>query len=218
MKNVDLLKMLNDIDEKYLTEEYQPTKNKEVKKLFIERIFEMKKLKYVLAPVCMLMIGFVGFIQYNKLNTGNIENLGKVEQTQTENTTINNANSNKFMAPFKYDLKNNQVSNFDIAFLKVENGKENKIYSPLSIKYTLKMLEEGANGTTKQQISDVLEDYVVTKYTSNKNMSLANALFVRNGFKDSINQNYITDLKNEYNAEVVFDSFDDPKNINVCVI
>ena len=62
MKNVDLLKMLNDIDEKYLTEEYQPTKNKEVKKLFIERIFEMKKLKYVLAPVCMLMIGFVGFI------------------------------------------------------------------------------------------------------------------------------------------------------------
>ena len=216
MKNVELLKMLNDIDEKFLTEEYQPAKNNRLKKTFIERMIEMKKLKYVLAPVCMLMIGFVGFIQYNKLNTntGNIENLGKVEQTQIENTTVNNANSNKFMAPFKYDLKNNQLSNFDIAFLKVENGKENKVYSPLSIKYTLKMLEEGANGTTKQQISDVLEDYIVTKYTSNKNMSLANALFVRNSFKDSINQNYITDLQNKYNAEVVFDSFENAKNVN----
>ena len=216
MKNVELLKMLNDIDEKFLTEEYQPAKNNRLKKTFIERMIEMKKLKYVLAPVCMLMIGFVGFVQYNKLNTntGKIENLGKVENVETENTTISNANSNKFMAPFKYDLKNNQLSNFDIAFLKVENGKENKIYSPLSIKYTLKMLEEGANGPTKQQISDVLEDYVVTKYTSNKNMSLANALFVRNSFKDSIKQNYITDLKNEYNAEVVFDSFADTKNVN----
>lgn len=214
MKNDELLRLLNDIDEKFLTEEYQPAKNKRLKKSFWERMFEMKKLKYVLAPVCMIMIGFVGFIQYNKLNTGNIENLGKVEPSKIENTTINNANSNKFMAPFKYDLQNNKLSNFDIAFLKVENGKENKIYSPLSIKYTLKMLEEGANGKTKQQISNVLEDYVVTKYKSNSNMSLANALFIRNSFKDSINQNYITDLQNKYNAEVVFDSFSDTKNIN----
>ena len=144
MKNDELLRLLNDIDEKFLTEEYQPAKNKRLKKSFLERMFEMKKLKYVLAPVCMIMVGFVGFIQFNKLNTntGNIENLGKVESSQTENTIINNANSNKFMAPFKYDLKNNQLSNFDIAFLKVENGKENKIYSPLSIKYTRASCEQ----------------------------------------------------------------------------
>jgi len=108
----------------------------------------------------------------------------------------------------------NQLSNFDIAFLKVENNKENKIYSPLSIKHTLKMLEEGANGTTKQQISNVLEDYVVTKYTSNKNMSLANALFVRDTFKDSIKQSYVNNLQSKYNAEVVYDSFASAKNVN----
>lgn len=216
MKNTEFLKMLNDIDEKFLNEEYQPAENKRLKKSFIERMFEMKKIKYILAPVCMLMIGFVGFVQYNKLNTntGNMENLGKVENSQVENTKVNNTNSNKFMAPFKYDLQNNKLSNFDIAFLKVENDKENKIYSPLSIKYTLKMLEEGANGESKQQISNVLEDYVVTKYKSNKNMSLANALFVRDTFKDSIKSNYISNLEKNYNAEVVFDSFDDTENVN----
>ena len=43
-------------------------------------------------------------------------------------------------------------STFDYAFLKLENQEKNKIYSPLSIKYALKMLEEGANGDTKKQI------------------------------------------------------------------
>ena len=49
---------------------------------------------------------------------------GETAISQTE-TTISSANSEKFNAPFKYDLKNNQLSNFDIAFLKAENKKEN---------------------------------------------------------------------------------------------
>ena len=138
---------------------------------------------------------------------------GETAISQTE-TTISSANSEKFNAPFKYDLKNNQLSNFDIAFLKAENKKENKIYSPLSIKYTLKMLEEGAKGNSKQQISNVLEDYVVTKYTSNSNMSLANALFIRDTFKDKVNPNYASNLQSKYNAEVVYDSFANATNVN----
>ena len=42
-------------------------------------------------------------------------------------------------------------NSFDIKFLKLENNKENMIYSPLSIKYALKMLNEGAEGNTKKQ-------------------------------------------------------------------
>lgn len=218
MNNIELLKMLNDIDEKFLTEEYQPNK-KEFKISCIERGFKMRdiKLKYVLGTVCILTIcfmGLIGYINYNANRTNTITpiNLANEEQLKNKNTTT--VTPNKFMAPFKYDLKNNQLSNFDIAFLKIENNKENKIYSPLSIKYTLKMLEEGANGTTKQQISNVLEDYVITKYTSNKNMSLANALFVRDTFKDSIKQSYVNNLQSKYNAEVVYDSFASTKNVN----
>ena len=41
----------------------------------------------------------------------------------------------------KFDVENNseenKISKFDLSFLKIENEKENKIYSPLSIKYAL---------------------------------------------------------------------------------
>mgnify|MGYP003456866542 CR=1 FL=1 len=40
----------------------------------------------------------------------------------------------------------------DLLFLKMENKKENKIYSPLSIKYALSMLKEGTNGESQKQI------------------------------------------------------------------
>ena len=106
------------------------------------------------------------------------------------------------------------LSKFDLSFLKMENGAENKIYSPLSIKYALKMLEEGTVGNAKIQISSLIGNYSLTKYNSNSNMSLANALFIRDSFKDSVKENYINTLKNKYNAEVKFDSFDDVKNIN----
>ncbi len=164
----------------------------------------------IVALVAIVAGIFIG----NALKNNNSGNVGMVDEPKNETTKINSSETKKYMASFKYDLKNNQLSNFDIAFLKVENSKENKIYSPLSIKYTLKMLEEGTNGITKQQISNVLEDYVVTKYTSNKNMSLANALFVRDTFKDTIKQNYVQNLQTRYNAEVVYDSFASTKNVN----
>ena len=105
----------------------------------------------IVALVAIVAGIFIG----NALKNKNSKNVGMVDEPKTETTKINSSETKKYMASFKYDLKNNQLSNFDIAFLKVENSKENKIYSPLSIKYTLKMLEEGANGITKQQISNV---------------------------------------------------------------
>ena len=106
------------------------------------------------------------------------------------------------------------ILNFDLSFLKLENQKANKIYSPLSIKYALKMLEEGTSGDSKLQISNLIENYTPTKYKSNSNMSLANGLFVRNTFNDSIKQKYINTLRTKYNAEIIVDDFSSAKNIN----
>ena len=170
-----------------------------------------KKAKAMLVCFIFILVAVIIGIWVVFCLKNNTEN---TVQPTTDVKEVSSVNTNKYNAGFEYDLKNNEVSNFDIAFLKVENEKENKIYSPLSIKYTLKMLEEGANGTTKQQISNVLEKYVVTKYASNKNMSLANALFVKETFKDSIKQSYIDNLKNRYDAEVIYDSFANVKNIN----
>lgn len=105
-----------------------------------------------------------------------------------------------------------EVESLNFEFLKMENTKENKVYSPLSIKYALKMLEEGAMGEAKEQVSRLISKYNVKKYDSNENMALANAFIVKDGLE--VKQDYINTLKNKYNAEIKFDEFKSPKNVN----
>ena len=107
-----------------------------------------------------------------------------------------------------------QISSLDFNFMKLENTKENMVYSPLSIKYALKMLEDGADGETKEQISKLTGRMSIKKYNSNDNMALANSLFVRDTFRESIKKTYINGLKNKYNAEVIIDTFEDSKTVN----
>ena len=118
------------------------------------------------------------------------------------------------------DNKNNKekkeetISNFDLTFLTLEEGEKNKIYSPLSIKYALAMLNEGAKGTTKEQIDNILGDYKPHKYTSTDNMSFANAMFINNNYKNRIKESYQKNLNDKYNAEVIYDDFTSANNIN----
>lgn len=113
-----------------------------------------------------------------------------------------------------YQLSGNGLEDFDLAFLRLENAEKNKLYSPLSIKYTLAMLSEGADGVTKKQIDSVIGKYHSNKYTNSQNMSFANGMFVRDTYKDSIVNGYTDNLVNKYNAEVVYDSFTSVSNIN----
>ena len=106
------------------------------------------------------------------------------------------------------------VSEFELLFLKLENQKENKIYSPLSIKYALKMLEDGTNGESKEQISKLLGKTSLTKYVSNKNLSFSNSFFIRDTYKSQVRESYINNLRNKYNAEVKFDTFESADSIN----
>ncbi len=108
----------------------------------------------------------------------------------------------------------NRLSNFDLNFLKIENNDENKVYSPLSIKYALSMLSDGCTGNSHSQITKVLGDYELTKYNSSKNMSVANALFINSLFENNVKKSYITKLKDNYDAEIIFDPFTQAKNIN----
>ena len=114
----------------------------------------------------------------------------------------------------EYRMSGNGIEKFDLAFLKLENKEENKIYSPLSIKYALAMLNEGTSGDSKSQITAVIGDYKAKKYTNSKNMSLANALFVRDSLKNTIKKEYTDTLKSKYNAEVIYDSFEKADNVN----
>ena len=114
----------------------------------------------------------------------------------------------------EYRLSGNSLEEFDLYFLKLENEKENKVYSPLSIKYALGMLNEGTSGESKEQVSNILGTYNSKKYINSENMSFANALFIRDLYKDDVKDSYVNTISNKYNAEVFYDSFATPDVLN----
>lgn len=114
----------------------------------------------------------------------------------------------------KLALKNNSLSDFDLAFLHLENKQENLIYSPLSIKYALAMLADGANGRSKSQITALIGDYNPRSYLNSQNLSLANAMFIKDSFQDNVLDSYTQALSTKYNAAVILDPLTSADNIN----
>lgn len=115
----------------------------------------------------------------------------------------------------KFALTSNSISDFDLQFLKIEeDGRSNIVYSPLSIKYTLAMIGEGAEDETKQQIEDILGDYEVKSYKNSENLSLANALFINEAYEDLIKNSYKENIAENYQAELIVDDFNSADNIN----
>lgn len=131
----------------------------------------------------------------------------KADNKQTTNTSDNK----KYLS---YKMKGNSLEDFDLYFLQLENGKTNKLYSPLSIKYALEMLAEGANGNTKEQLTSVLGSYTAKKYPNNKNMTFANALFIKDSYKDAVKDDFTKNLQQKFNATVFYDSFKTPDQVN----
>ncbi len=131
-------------------------------------------------------------------------------------TTTENANTFSSEVPTSDDSV--VTSEFTYSFLKLESEKargQNIIYSPLSIKYALKMLSDGANGNTKKEIDSLIENEGVTKYKNiDKILSLANAVYIKDDCSDRVLDSYIDNCKEKYDAEVKFDSFEDATNIN----
>ena len=122
-----------------------------------------------------------------------------------ENTTISEIDSNEQILE----------SDFSLKFLKLENKKQNMVYSPLSIKYALNMLNEGAVGNTKTQIENAIGDLNLIKYnTIDEVLSLANSVYIRDTFAEYVKENYRRTITEKYNAEVNYDSFSNATNIN----
>jgi serpin B len=169
-----------------------------------KKVIKISLKNFLAIAASFVLILFLGIGLYtNKLNGEEPNELIKINETQTETKQA-----------FKYALKSNSLEDFDLRFLQLENEKKNKIYSPLSIKYTLAMLNEGTEGESKEQISNLIGEYKPNKYVNIKNMSFANALFIRDSYKESIKENFVTSLRNKYNADVECDSFNSADKMN----
>ena len=155
----------------------------------------------------LLVIGIVVFLMFKKNNFTTIDSSNDTNIDTTIDTSVKNSNS-------EYKISDNALSSFDLYFMQKENNKKNKVYSPLSIKYALSMLKDGADGDSKTQIENIIGDYNPKKYMNSSNISLANAMFIRNDYKKNIKDEYVNLLKERYNAEIIYDAFETPSKIN----
>lgn len=165
--------------EEVVSEEEVTEEEKVVEKESSKRpVRPQKKNNVAVIIILLLVIACIGagvyFLGKGKTNNSKKDNNQKETQVKKQDFKSD------------YRLTGNGLENFDLYFLQLENKEENKVYSPLSIKYALEMLAEGADGDSKAQLDAILGDYVAKKYTNSKNMSFANAFFVKDTFKDSI--------------------------------
>ena len=169
--------------------------NSKVKKKKRKKVEEKKNnsgqgiIVALLIIMTLGLIGGMGYIYYED------HFKGKEKSIKTEVEEVHSP----------YRMSGNGLEDFDIHFLQLENEKTNKVYSPISIKYALAMLNEGTDGMSHAQIKGVIGDYSAKKYTNSDNMSFANALFIRNSFKNSIKDTYTSTLKSSFGAEIIYD-------------
>ena len=95
----------------------------------------------VLVIILVLLLAGLGVFLYFTL--GNKEEKPAEKPEKKPNTEEVEEDPTNYLA---YQIKGNAIGDFDLQFLKLENNKKNVVYSPLSIKYALEMLKEGANG------------------------------------------------------------------------
>ena len=201
--------MENDNEKKLEKQPGEVSKSEEV--IIIEKKND-NKLKVIIAVAIALLIiasvvcAVIFFCDGKSNNNSN--NNGNNSNEPNPNEPIN------YTSPYKLD--GNSLENFDLQFLKLENEETNKIYSPLSVKYALKMLSDSTSGSTKRQIDAVLGNYEVKRYANSNRMSFANIMFAKDSYKNSIKDDYVTKLST-YDASLAYDSFETASKLNNAV-
>lgn len=201
--------MENDNEKKLEKQPEEVSKSEEV--IIIEKKND-NKLKVIIAVAIALLIiasvvcAVIFFCDGKSNNNSN--NNGNNSNDPNPNEPIN------YTSP--YELDGNSLENFDLQFLKFENKEINKIYSPLSVKYALKMLSDSTSGNTKRQIDAVLGNYEVKRYANSNRMSFANIMFAKDSYKNSIKDDYVTKLST-YDASLAYDSFESASKLNSSV-
>lgn len=107
------------------------------------------------------------------------------------------------------------TNNFSTNIIKIVNNSEDSNYliSPYSIEIALNMLKLGASNNTLKEINNVVPDREI-KDVRNDKVKVANAIFVKDLYKNYIEKNFYDNLIKMYNSEVLFDEFKTPLIIN----
>lgn len=166
------------------------------------------KIITIVEILLIIIVILFGVVIWLKTSNQEKENTIANQNAVTSNEVAENTTTTQ-------TVQNVDNNTFDFSFLKMENEEKNMLYSPLSIKYALKMLQEGAGGNTLSQIEKVTNNVSLTKYQNiGRNLSLANGLFIKDTFYSKVKPEYSSLLASQYNAEIIQDKFENANNIN----
>ena len=174
------------------------------------------KMKVKLSTAVILLLLIIAILIVStilivlNLKKKDVNNNQLPQNEVVKNETVQNEIEDPTKVSEKYES-----TDFDYKFLKLENKKENMIYSPLSIKYAFQMLNEGASGNTKTQLENVIGKTAFAKHDNIENiLSLANAMYIRDAYANYIKEEYKNTISEKYNAEINSDKFQNADNMN----
>ena len=116
----------------------------------------------------------------------------------------------------KYQSKSDDTT-FSTNFIKASHQKtkgNNYMISPYSVEIALSMLREGTKGETFDEIEKVAPKRNIKTLAVKDRVNVANAIFIKNKYKKDVREEYSNNLKDNYNAEFIYDKFENPNKIN----
>ena len=113
--------------------------------------------------------------------------------------------------PKKVDNPND---GYNLRIIKQLSIDENFLVSPYSIEIALNMLKEGAKDNTREEIEKLVGTRDIKNIAVGDKIGVANGLFLKNKYKDLIEDKFKTTLVSKYSSEVIVDDFTSPKVIN----
>lgn len=106
----------------------------------------------------------------------------------------------------------NDKSDFTTTIINKTFKSENYLISPYSIEMALNMLKLGAKNDTRDEIEKVVGSRELN--ILNKNVKIANSLFIKNTYDSIIENDFKNILSEKYNSEILYDKFETPEIIN----
>ena len=91
---------------------------------------------------------------------------------------------------------------------------ENYLVSPYSLEMALNLLKVGADGNTYQEIEKLVPTRAMPLYSAKHRVSVANAVFIKNEYKNNVLETYLKEVENLYEGEAIYDDFKKPTVIN----
>jgi len=147
----------------------------------------MNKRTIYLLIIIILLVTIIGIIIFKDISKANNNSKEDIVITDTDFTLkfIKNVNKNKL---------------------------ENYLVSPYSVEVALNMLKKGASGNTLEELNKVLSERNLK--INNDNVKIANGIFIKDKYKNTIKDSFTNDLKTNFNAEIIYDQFTTPNVIN----